>query len=328
MSDIYFKEEYGKLYEEIENGKCYKFILKKEYGSISHLFIKREIFIKIDGKNYYDIITPYGYGGPLIQEYKEGFKEKLINEFYIEFEKYCKENNIVSEFIRFHPIMKNAEDFKKYYDVIYLRDTLGTNISEYSDPVQFEFSKSCKNKIKKSLNEGVAYKITKNPENISNFKDIYYSTMDRNNAENYYYFNEKYFDKCLELLKENIVVVEAIYKKQTIAMGFYFMSEGIIHIHLSGTLTEFLYLSPAYILRYAITNWAKENNFKLIHHGGGRSNSKDDGLYQFKKRFAKNTEFKFYIGKKIWNQEIYNKLCENTENENEDDFFPAYRKNN
>lgn len=109
-------------------------------------------------------------------------------------------------------------------------------------------------------------------------------------------------------------------------MGFYFVYNDIIHIHLSGTLSEYLYLSPAYILRYAITNWGKENNYKLIHHGGGRSDSSEDGLYQFKKRFSKNTEFEFYVGKKIWNEEIYNELCKKSGNEIE--FFPGYRKKN
>ena len=33
----------------------------------------------------------------------------------------------------------------------------------------------------------------------------------------------------------------------------------------------------------------------------------------------------FYIGKKIWNKEIYDKLCK-IKNVKDDGFFPAYRK--
>ena len=64
----------------------------------------------------------------------------------------------------------------------------------------------------------------------------------------------------------------------------------------------------------------------MIHHGGGRSSSEEDNLYKFKKQFAKNTKFDFYLGKKIWNKEIYNKLCNEVKVSKDEEYFPAYRK--
>src|SRR5699024_2011904 len=142
-------------------------------------------------------------------------------------------------------------------------------------------------------------KVIEKPTDVSKFKQFYYSTMDRNSASNYYYFNDSYFNKCLEYFRDNLLLVESIYQGQTIAMGFYFIYENIIHIHLSGTLSEYLHLSPAYILRYGVTEWGKENGYSLIHHGGGRTNDVKDSLYTFKKQFGNNTDFKFHIGKKI-----------------------------
>ena len=240
---------------------------------------------------------------------------------------YCEKNNIVSEFVRFHPIINNALDFKKIYDVVYMRKTLGTNLEKYNDPIQEEFSKSCRKNIRQCKNKGITVVVTEAPKDISKIKEIYYSTMKRNNATDYYYFKDEYFNKILQYFPQNILTVEAIYEGKTIAMGLYFIYNQILHIHLSGTLTEYLYLSPAYMLRYGATLWAKEHGYKLIHHGGGRSNSLEDSLYLFKKNFARNTEFDFYIGKKIWNEKIYNKLCEEKHIDPEKiDFFPAYRK--
>ena len=250
----------------------------------------------------------------------------MIKEFEYEFEKYCKENRIVSEFIRFHPIVGNANDFKDMYHVSYIRNTVGTNLADFVDPFQSEFSKSCRKNIRRALKAGVSYRITKNPSNLDNFKKIYYSTMDRNKADDFYYFDDDYFQQCLKLLREHLLLVEAVYEDQIIAAGLYFVYDKTIHIHLSGTLSEFLHLSPAYILRYAVTDWGKENGYQLIHHGGGRSNSPNDNLYLFKKRFGQNTEFKFHIGKKVWNEEIYKELCNIKGIDNQVDFFPAYRK--
>lgn len=327
MNDIYFDKNYGKLYEETEHGKAEIFEYQDENGKITNQYIKREIPILIDGQVYYDIITPYGYGGPIIERCLKN-KQELINRYNVKLTEFCKKNNIVSEFVRFHPIVGNALDFKDVYEVVYMRKTLGTNLERYKDPVTEEFSKSCRKNIRQCKNKGITYKITEKPKDISKFKDIYYSTMDRNHATEYYYFKDEYFDKILKYFPENIITVEAIYEDKTIAMGLYFIYNKILHIHLSGTLSEYLYLSPAYMLRYGATIWAKENGYKLIHHGGGRSNSEVDSLYLFKKNFAKNTEFDFYIGKKVYNTEIYNELCKRKNIIDNGDFFPAYRRDN
>lgn len=328
VPDIYFLPEYGRLYEKIEDGKVETFKYESDLGLITNMFIKRKIPTEIEGKTYYDIITPYGYGGPIIVDcIDNGSRQELIQEYYKSFKVYCEANDIVSEFIRFHPILGNHKDFKEIYNVQYMRKTLGTNLKDFDDPFQSEFSKSCRKVIRRALRAGISYKIEENPDNINQFIDIYYSTMDRNEANEYYYFDDEYFNNIINTFKENVILVKAVYEEKTIASGLYFIFNKTIHIHLSGTLSEYLEFSPAYILRYAVTLWGKENGYELIHHGGGRSNSEEDSLFKFKKRFAKNTEFDFYIGKKVWNSNIYNKLCELKEVNEDTKFFPVYRIN-
>lgn len=149
--------------------------------------------------------------------------------------------------------------------------------------------------------------------------------MDRNNAANYYYFDDDYFKNCLKYFKENTILIEAIFQNKVIAAGIYFTYNKIIHVHLSGALSEYLYLSPAYVLRYAVTLWGKDKGYELIHHGGGRSNSREDKLFSFKKQFAQNTEFEFGVGRNIWNEDIYNRLCSSMSIDLNCDYFPAYR---
>lgn len=317
--DIYFHDDFGKLYEEIDGGKQEVFHYQNNEGKIKHQFIKRKIEQGITDQTLFDITSPYGYGGPIIVEGTSS--KQLIEGFYNEFEKYCKQENIVSEFVRFHPIANNENQFKSIYDIQTLRKTVATELKPEEDIMLDQFSKSCRKKIRKALKQGVEYRITEAPESPANFTDVYYSTMDRNKASDYYYFSEDYFNKCIKYFKDNVVLVEALYEEKVIAAGFYFVANGIIHTHLSGTLTEYLELSPAYILRYAIALWGQDNNYKLIHHGGGTTNSENDGLFAFKKRFG-NKLFDFSIGKKIWNEEIYDKL---TEGKNNNGFFPLYR---
>ncbi|HSI68440.1 MAG TPA: GNAT family N-acetyltransferase [Planococcus sp. (in: firmicutes)] len=324
--DIYLEENYGRLYEPIEKGQCEVFRFENELGSIRHMFIKREIPIDIDGQRYYDLLTPYGYGGPMILNSTESHKTDLVKAFEKEFRKYCTGQNIVSEFVRFHPMLLNAPDFTSCYETVLRRNTTGTNLKDYEDPIVHEFSKSKQKSIKKALQAGVEYRITRNPACLEQFKELYYSTMKRKNADSVYFFDDTYFDNLLEYLGNHILIVEVIYDGQVIGMGLNFVYNKTIHIHLSGTIPEFHHFSSAFILRYALVRWGKENGMELIHEGGGKTGEPDDPLYLFKKQFGKNTEFEFYVGYKIWNPEVYSQLCIATRTDSYLDSFPAYRK--
>jgi len=324
--DIYFEENYGKLYEKAENGKAVVWRYQGEEGSVLHQFLIRPIPVECDGQVWYDLVTPYGYGGPLVERVNEGYdRQTLVAAFERAFGEYCRENRVVSEFVRFHILENNVEDFQGMYESSMIRHTVGTNLKDYDDPVASEFSKRCRKNIRQAVNKGISWRVTPRPESLENFKEIYYSTMDRNNAGEFYYFDDEYFADMQKYFHDNLLFVEAVFEDKTIAAGLYFIWDKVIHIHLSGTYTDYLYLSPAYILRYATTLWGKENGYDLIFHGGGRSNAEDDSLYLFKKQFGQNTDFLFWTGKKIWNQEIYDRLCQLTGATGACEYFPAYR---
>lgn len=320
--DIYFEKEYAKLYEKIENGKIEEFILESKNGIIKNLFLKR----RIEDEEFFDIITPYGYGGPIIIETNN--KEELLKEYDEQFSKFCNKNNIVSEFIRFHPIYKNALDFKNIYEVEYSRKTIGTNLKDFNDPVQEEFSKNAKREIKQALKKDIKVHIIENPDNLDNFKKLYYETMERNGASEYYYFDENYFNEMILKLRDYILLIEIEFESEIIASEIYLIKGKILHAHLLGSCSKLLELNAGSLIEAMAAKWGKEHEFEYIHHGGGRTSDPEDSLFKYKKKFGKNTEFDFYIGKKIWNKEIYEKLVEKrqlTEKEKESNFFPLYR---
>lgn len=326
MLDLYFEEKYGCLYEKIEGGICEVFFFTDDFGTVRHLFIKKEIPACENDEPYFNITTPYGYGGPVITDYKYGFKKELVRNFKKAFEIFCEENRIISEFVRFHPIISNANDFSDCYNLIFRSKTTGTTLSNFDDPVQEEFSKSTKKSIRKALNAGVECKITVNPKSLSNFKEIYYQTMNRINADELYFFDDAYFSNCQRYFGENIVLVEAIYEGRIIGSELHFQYNNLIHTHLSGTAEEFHHLSPVYVMTYAIVRWGKENGFDIIHSGGGRSEEPDDKLYLFKKKFGKNTEFDYFVSYKVWNEDKYHQLYSAADTNVKAKFFPAYKE--
>ncbi|ANU13914.1 hypothetical protein B481_1088 [Planococcus halocryophilus Or1] len=325
MKDIYFENDYGRLYEQIENGVCEVFEFQHPLGKVNHLFIKRPISMDMTEEAFYDITTPYGYGGPRIVDCEEVHKSELIQDFQYAFEEYCQNENIVCEFVRFHPLFSNAKDFEACYELTFRRFTTGTNLKDYEDPVKSEFSRSKQKSIQKALNAGVEYRVIVDPPDLENFKHLYYETMKRRDAASIYYFDDAYFNGLLKSFGKNIIVVEVLYEGKVIASGLNFVYGKFIHIHLSGTTQEHQYLSSAFVMRYALVLWGKEHGMELIHEGGGLTGSPEDPLYLFKKQFGKNTEFPFYVSYKIWNQKVYDLLCEVVGVDKVNASFPNYR---
>lgn len=122
--DVYYIPQYGKLCETLDGGEYKLVLFESSNGRIINPFIKRPVPWLINNEQYFDIITPYGYGGPIIIEATD--RERLKHEYSLAFGEYCKENKIVSEFIRFHPIFENYKDVDDTYEVVYSRHTVGT----------------------------------------------------------------------------------------------------------------------------------------------------------------------------------------------------------
>lgn len=326
--DIYFDKKYGELYEEKGISSLVNYSLTSELGTIEYNFLKRKIVlesIELE-EDWFDIITPYGYGGPCILNSRD--TKKLVAEFEKEFSKYCKENKIVSEFVTFNPLVGNAEDFKDIYDLNLGKYTVGTDLKYGLETLNKEFSKSTRKQIRGILkNDNISLQMVKSPKSLKEFKEIYYQTMERREASKFYYFDEKYFENLLLDFQEKILLCNVLYKEKIIASSLNLLSNKTIHVHLSGTNTDYLKYSPAYLLKYGVANWGIDNEFEMIHYGGGKTNQKDDSLFLFKKKFGKNTMFKLYYGAKIHNFNMYNYLTE-ISGSKDIEFFPKYRIKN
>lgn len=321
--DIYFTEEYGKVYEANGEGKLERFKLESKNGKVIYYFLKRELPVDL-GKKYYDIVTPYGYGGPLFVDYSDEYELNLLKKEYEEkFTKYCLENNIVSEFIKFHPILENQKFVKEFMEVIYSSEYICLDVTSENEILE-NMTSDRRNKIRKAIKNNIEIKILENnPENIEKFYEMYVETMDKNRAAEYYYFSKEFFLNNLKFLKENLKIFAAYEAENMISISLVIFKKECVHYYFSANDPEALYLSGNSLLIYEAIKWAADNKKKYFHLGGGLPT-----LYRFKKSFTKKEPYKLYIGRKIYNHEIYRRAVEETEKiktiENKE-FFPKYR---
>lgn len=271
---------------------------------------------KIPEGEYFDFATPYGYGGWII----EGDNSE---ELFSEYTEWLTDNKIISEFVRFHPMLQNQIGCENFYEVIQLGEVVHMDLSSPELIWENIISKN-RNVIRKAIKNDVKIYNGRFPEIFETFRKIYNGTMDKDNAEDYYYFGEKFYESVLEDLPENAQVFFAEKDGVVIAASIVLSANHKMNYHLSGSLREYSNLAPTNLLLYKAALWGHANGYHTLYLGGGVG-SGEDGLFKFKRAFYKGDLHHFFIGKKIIDERLYNSLLEIRGEKVQSNFFPLYR---
>lgn len=331
--EIYDKWQYVSAFYKNGDGIPYMAYLKGKNGYIYNVFLKRNInedekFKNIDlQEQLYDIITPYGYGGVKI---KGKISEEERNEFFKQFEKYCIENNIVSEFIRLDPLEDNYKNYEgQDYSIEKNSKTVCVKLKT-EEQIWQDMKSTCRNRIRKAIKNGLVVESGFDDKKFEEFKDIYIETMTRDGAMKYYYFNKAFFYDIKENLKNNAIIYTAYLNRKPIDSILVIYSGSNSHYHLGGTLSNYMNLGAHNLTLYSAFIDMQKKGYKKFHLGGGYGGDQSP-LLRFKRTFNKeNGDLDFYIGKKIYNKKIYDKLVELRRKEENIDitkilYFPLYR---
>lgn len=315
--DIYYSKIWGQLNESKDKGKWDCFLFESNLGKVYYPFIKRRIDIKVNNKIYYDIVTPYGFNGPVIIENFCDDIDKLVEEFNNEFNKFCNENNIVSEYIRFSPWLKNHKYLSNIYNIKNNNVTLYVDLKK--DFFYEEFSSKCRNVIRKAIKNNVKVKFDFYGDTIEEFYRLYNEMAYKNNVSEFYKFDIDFLKALFNGMKGNIFIANAIYKGKYISSAMFLYNKDYIHYHLSGNDYNHTTLGGNSLILYEVAKFAKKKEIKEFHLGGANG----EALLKFKKQFTKGGVLDFFVGTKIRNEDIYYKLVEiNGRNKG---YFPEYR---
>lgn len=324
--DIYYMSGYVKAFKIHGDGEPFLFYYEeKEENNVVrgiNISMKRDIALdpyfknKLEKNQYFDFATPYGYGGWLI----EG---QHVEKLFKTYSTWCKKNKIISEFIRFHPVIENHINSTNFYDVIPLGYTITMDLSS-PNTIWNNITSQNRNKIRKAQKNGVKIYNGRYPDIYEIFRNIYNETMKRDNAKEYYYFNSEFYKSILNDLPQNAQIFYAVYQNKIIAASIMLFANKKMNYHLSGSVKEYSYLASTNLMLYEAALWGCANGYETLYLGGGIG-SEEDNLYKFKKSFYRKEDTrKFYIGKKIYIQDEYDRLVK-MHGETDKNFFPKYR---
>jgi len=303
QKDIYFSEAYCKLYNS-ESRKARAFIYEKG----SSIYILPFMLGKIPYTNgLSDFETPYGYGGPITNDPDPQFLHLAEQALAAD----CWKEGIIAGFIRFHPILGNQRFTSGLFNVIPDRLTVAIDLTVSEEEIwQNQLHSKNRNTIRKANNSGLKFYQDESFEHLDQFIELYNQTMYRVGADDFYHFGESYFKSLAADLIGKAFLGE-IYTGEELVAAAIFMHDGLWgHYHLAGSKYEWAKMGANNLLVYEAALALKRKEAKKFHLGGGTDSSPDNSLLAFKKKFSNNF-YQFSIGKCVFLDKEYEKICKN-----------------
>lgn len=302
QQDVFYLPGYNSAYQDYGDGiaECFIFEYKNELALYPFLKNPLSRYGYSFDKEYFDIQGAYGYNGVISSSYTKDFTDA----FYSCFHSFCQKENIIAEFTRFHPLIKNHRFSEHHMQVLFNRKVVYIDLQERMENIIKKYKKTTRQEQRWGTsrhNFGVEI-IDNNIQYLDDFMKIYHNTMNRLNADNYLFFNQEYFENILN--NTNATILSLTYENKVIAAGILLFHKHYVSGHLGGTLSEYIKLSPNAYLYTEMIRYSQKMGCRYLLLGGGTTSEENDSLYKYKQNFSKNTS-DFYIGKKIHNNTVY-----------------------
>lgn len=320
--DVFYLNGYSKAFynENKANGEPLLLLYQKgTERAISIVFVRDisldpHLFGKLESRKYYDLSTPYGYGG-FVGEVSDW---ETLEDTYIDF---CKEKKFVSEFVRFQLF----SDYHRHYkgNTVIKSHNVVRALNLSMDEMWMDFKQKVRKNVKRAEKNNLNLVIDENGKHMKDFLRIYYSTMERSNAEKAFFFSESFFH-TLMAMDANASFFHVKSGLQIVSSELVIYGAKNAYSFLGGTDEGFFGLRPNDYLKFGIINWCREKGLGNFVLGGGYGC--DDGIFEYKRAFAPNGIVNFHIGKRMFDKYVYEELVKLRGMGTEaPDYFPAYR---
>jgi len=327
VHDVYHLPEYSELCARHEGGMPVAFYAANNDTMFLAPLLIRELPDWLDApENWCDVVTPYGYPAPILNPSDSG--ESLIT-FLESFRQVAASWGIVTAFFRFHPLLPlPLEHLAEYGQLIRHGQTVAIDLTTSQEALWSQIRNNHRRDIRRLLEAGYYGEIDC-WSYYDDFIAIYQQTMNRLQADAYYYFGKEYFDELLTCLGPHLHLCTILSPEGSVAAaGLFTVVDGIVQYHLGATSDDYTHCAPSKLMIAHAINWAQESGYQILHLGGGVG-CRSDSLFHFKTGFSKQLH-DFYTYRMVIDQQKYGELnrrwcARQAYQQMGNDFFPEYR---
>ncbi|MCW2973724.1 MAG: putative GCN5-related N-acetyltransferase [Thermoleophilia bacterium] len=268
-----------------------------------------------DGTGW-DASSAYGYGGPVAQGRPD------LTAFAAAFDAWAVANGVVSSFLRFHPLLGNARFAPPTADVIELGATVAWNVAAGRD-LMADMHSHHRRVVRKAERAELEVEVLTHPADLAEFRSLYDLTMQRQQADPFYFFDDAYWQSLVSEPGLGLVLVNGRLGGELVASLLCFADAQALHYHLGASGPEARNIGASNRCFLSAAEWAQSRGLEVFHLGGGVGAGTESPLFVFKHRYDPTSEpHPFHIAKLVHDAERYRALAGSDSTAG---FFPPWR---
>jgi len=330
--DFYHLATYHHLQARESNSRAVLFVYEEEELLVALPLLVRSLK-EIEGLgevllDQYDATSVYGYAGPITNhDWSDG---AFFKRFGHALKNALLDMQVIAAFSRLHPVFENDRGLF-LGEIVPLGQTVSVDLTIPLEEQFYAYRKSHRYEIRKARKEGVEAFLDSDWRYYDDFVELYLSTMNRVEADEYYLFDRSYFDDLRAALGPNLNLFVAQKDGVIISGALFTLIGNIVEYHLSGSSTSWMQYAASKLVIDTARLWAVKQGAEILHLGGGFG-SQEDTLFLFKSGFS-NRFHRFKIWEYVVDPERYAQAVDNRKkwlhSKNlqlvQASFFPAYR---
>jgi hypothetical protein len=266
-----------------------------------------------------DVRSPYGYAA-LVFRGESAWVRKALAVFMEE----CRDRDIVSGFLRMHPLLTTPSALADYGQLVKHGETVYIDLAAPETTLWTQIRPRLRSYINALKRAGFSARFD-DWSTYTEFVNVYGQTMARLQADQFYRFPGEYFRDLRAVLGDRLHLCSVFDAAGEFACGALLTeNQGIVQYHLSGTTDKYLSCSPSKLMLHEMTLWAKRGGYRIFHLGGGLG-AQADSLLHFKAGFS-SLRAEFMTCRLIYDADRYVYLCGQLQSAAlSDNYFPQYR---
>jgi hypothetical protein len=329
-ADFYHMSAYHRFIEGMSGNQAWLAV----YGSQDKFIAWPYLIRPIDGTDFFDGTSVYGYTGPVVANVMEN-DHVFINDAWKRILGTWKAQGLVTMFTCFHPILGNSalcESFKTGTSssdegLLTMGQSVSIDLAVNPDNRLAAYKKQFRQDLKRSIKLGLKVELDEQWNHFDSFVRLYRANMASLDADPRYWYSASELRQLIEALGSNCCLTVIRIEDEIAAALMIVICGDIAQAHLTGIDERFREYSPLKLLLHESANIASNLGAKVFHLGAGLGGV-EDSLFRFKAQYSK-CRHSFVVGRWVLDDEHYRVLNEQYANESDlsktSGFFPRYR---
>lgn len=334
--EFYHMPDYLSLEAQRLKGIARALLVTSDEASLILPLILREVSLVAEDGNelsFKDAVSPYGYPGPLVN-LKNGDKRSFVQAAIEAASPVLRETGVVCAFVRMNPFLNNSPLFSGVGSLVESGSVVWIDLALSTKELQRGMRSRFRSYLNATLRSGATVRFDLEWRHLEDFTRLYYLSMDRVGAADWYYFDRSYFQSLRSILGDDLKLCVIEKDEEVVAAGLFAVSGGIVQYLFSGTDIDSGLDHATKLMMVFVRDWAKASGNSIFHLGGGVGGGKDN-LGRFKQGFSKLMK-PFYTWRLIFDFPTYNaairawnfnsQQTNGKQSDKQNDFFPRYRE--